>query len=359
MKTILSVRDLHMRRDQRELLFVDQLDIYEGEILTVIGPNGAGKSTLLLALARLMAPSQGRIEFMGQPWEQISPLDYRRRIALVLQEPLLLKTTVAENIASGLKFRGTDRKVVRQRTDEWLERLGIAHLRNRQAHRLSGGEAQRVSLARALAIQPDLLFLDEPFSALDAPTRSRLIMDFKTLLDETQITTLFVTHDQDEAKLFGSRVAVIMSGILKQVGQPEEIFSAPVDEEVANFVGVETILPGKVIENQQGRVICETAVGNVEAVGDLAPGQSVRICLRPEDITLTIENGRKPTSARNHLHGVIRQIIPYGPLTRVLVDCGVSVMVLVTRASAEEMQLTPGLEVALAFKASAVHLIRR
>lgn len=358
MKTILSVHNLHIRRDSHELLHVEQLDVHEGEILTVIGPNGAGKSTLLLALARLMPPSQGKIEFMGQSLDHISPVEYRRRIGLVLQEPLLLHTSVADNVASGLRFRGADRNSIRQRTDEWLERLGIVHLRNRPAHRLSGGEAQRVSLARALAIQPDILFLDEPFSALDAPTRAHLVVDFKTLLDETKITTLFVTHDQDEAKLFGDRVAVIIGGKLKQVGLPEEIFSSPVDEDVANFVGVETILPGTVREYQQGIVVCDTAVGKVEAVGEMAPGQTVLICMRPEDITLTVDRGQGPTSARNHLRGVIRQIIPYGPLTRIVVDCGSPVFVLVTRASAEEMQLMQGLSVALAFKASAVHLIR-
>ena len=166
--------------------------------------------------------------------------------------------------------------------DAWLERLGIAHLRSRSARRLSGGEAQRVSLARAFAIQPDLLMLDEPFSALDAPTRMRLMEDFQSLLAETGLTTVFITHDRDEAIFLGDRVAVLLEGGLRQVGTPQEVFTAPLDPQVAAFVGVETILPGEVIASQDGHLVVDAgwrasgsgwpAAGWAQSVPVPAPG---------------------------------------------------------------------------------------
>ena len=179
---ILSVKDLVVNRDDQMVLKVDALEIQQGEVLAVIGPNGAGKSTLLLVLARLLPPSSGQVFFRGKPMDQEDELTYRRRIALVLQEPLLLHRSVFDNVAAGLRFRGLPRAEVKTRTTDWLERLEISPLKDRQGQRLSGGEAQRTSLARAFALQPELLFLDEPFSALDAPTRSRLLQDLHSHL---------------------------------------------------------------------------------------------------------------------------------------------------------------------------------
>jgi molybdopterin-binding protein len=359
MAEILGVRDLLVQRSGQSVLQVVSLDIQEGEVLAIIGPNGAGKSTLLLVLARLLQPHAGQVFFRGAPIEQENELIYRRRIALVLQEPLLMHQSVFDNVAAGLRFRGLPRMEVKQRTEEWLERLAIGHLRHRPAQRLSGGEAQRTSLARAFALQPELLMLDEPFSALDAPTRARLLQDLHSLLSQTSITTIFITHDLDEALLLGDRVAVLLDGVLRQVGRPQDVFTAPSDAGVAAFVGVETVIAGEVILSQNGLLSVKADGLQLEAVGDTPVGTQVLFCLRPEDITLSISNGPTVSSARNHISGHITRMTPSGPLVRVVVDCGLPVVALITRGSATEMKLQVGVRVTASFKATAVHLIPR
>ncbi len=365
MGVLLEVNDLLVRRGERAVLDVDHLEVLEGEVLAVIGPNGSGKSTLLLVLSKLLQPAQGRITLRGQPLEDESELKYRRRIGLVLQEPLLMDTSVFSNVAMGLRFRKLPRREVSRRVNDWLQRLGVDHLKDRPARTLSGGEAQRVSLARAFALQPEVLLLDEPFSALDAPTRARLLEDFQALLVETGITTLFVTHDLDEALFLGDRVAVLLDGRLRQSGPPQEVFSAPADRDVAAFVGVETVLTGQVVAARNGQVSVDASGALFEAVGDLDIGRAVMLCLRPEDITLWPDGitprreGAPASSARNRIQGRITRIIPQGPLVRVQVDCGFPLVALITRASTEDLGLVEGKTVSATFKASAIHLIPR
>jgi tungstate transport system ATP-binding protein len=356
--SLLEISDLVVRRGKKIVLEVDRLAIQEGEVLAIIGPNGAGKSTLLLTLSRLLAPERGEIRLRRVPIGHINDLAYRRKIALVMQEPLLLDTSVFENVAAGLRFRKIPKAEIKSRIETWLERLGVFHLRNRPARRLSGGEAQRVSLARAFALQPELLLLDEPFTALDPPTRARLQEDLQSILKETTITTVFITHDLDEALLIGDRVAVILAGKLRQVGSPQEVFNMPLDGDVASFVGVETIIPGIIRSASAGLVIVQANGVDINAVGEAIPGRKVWVCLRPEDITLwQPETGTAPSSARNRIKGRIQRLAPQGPLVRVTLDCGFQVVALVTRPSAEEMQLVEGKTVDATFKATAVHLI--
>lgn len=236
MKPLVEIRDLSVKRGDHIALQLEQLTIRSGEVLAVVGPNGAGKSTLLLTLARLLKPERGKIQFSGQQASAESDTVYRRRIALVMQDPLLFDTSVFENVASGLRFRGISQDEIRHKIPLWLERLGVGHLSKRRAGQLSGGEAQRVSLARALVLEPKLLLLDEPFSALDPPTRSRLLDDLGALLKETGTTTVFVTHDLPEAAQLAGRVAVIIGNRLRQVGSPQDVFTSPADDDVAGFV---------------------------------------------------------------------------------------------------------------------------
>jgi tungstate transport system ATP-binding protein len=359
MSVLLEVKNLTIRRESRMVLEVDDLSVEESQVLAVIGPNGAGKSTLLLALSRLLAHDQGQVTFRGQPIEEMDELTYRRRIGLVLQEPLLLDGSVFENVAMGLRFRRMPRTEVSQRVDEWLKRLNISHLRDRSVRKLSGGEAQRVSLARAFALQPEVLMLDEPFSALDAPTRSRLLEDFQALLAATSITTLFITHDLDEALYLADQVAVLLEGRLRQSGSIQQVFSAPADPDVATFVGVETVIAGRVVASSEERLIVQINGLRLEAVGELAVGREVMFCLRPEDVTLWLEEIPPPSSARNRLSGRIVRMTPQGPLARIVLDCGFPLVALITRASAQEMGLGEGQLATAAFKASVVHLIPR
>lgn len=236
MSPLVELSNLLVLRGGRTALELDSLSVEEGEVLAVVGPNGAGKSTLLLALARLLEPEHGAIVFDGQPATALPPTAYRRRLALVMQEPLLFDTSVFENVAIGLRFRGVAEGEIQRRVPHWLENTGVAHLARRRASELSGGEAQRVSLARALVLGPQLLLLDEPFSSLDPPTRGGILADLSSLLDKTATTTVFVTHDLREAAQISDRMAVVIGGRLRQVGRSQSIHDAPVDAEVARFL---------------------------------------------------------------------------------------------------------------------------
>jgi molybdopterin-binding protein len=362
---ILEVKNLAVSRGSQLVLKIDQLSVAESEILSLIGPNGAGKSTLMLAIAQLIKPDQGAIYFRGQKIHPADALTFRRRIALVLQEPLLLNGSVYDNVAIGLHFRGLPKDDVQQKVETWLERLGIMELRDRSSRQLSGGEAQRVSLARAFTLDPEILLLDEPFSALDAPTRSSLLDDLQSLLAITDITTILVTHDQNEAMRVGGRIAVILDGRLRQIGSPEQIFGEPVDPDVAAFVGVDTIIPGRVVSSTDGQVIVEARGLHLEAVGQSEVGREVFYSLRPEDVTLWMSGELPTSSARNVLKGQVLRLILQGALVRVVVSCEstgqqpLQVMALITKNSAQEMELATGKTVTLTFKASAAHLIPR
>ncbi len=236
MKPLLEIRDLLVCRETRPVVEVDHLAVDQGNVLAVVGPNGAGKTSLLLAVAHLIKPERGYILFNGEEIPAKKELQYRRRIALVLQEPLLVSQTVHQNAALGLHFRGFPKEEIARRVDHWLERLGIAHLRDRRADKLSGGEAQRVSLARAFVLQPELLLLDEPFSALDNPTRRGLLDELRSILAETATTTLMITHNLQEATQVSHHLAVIIGGKLRQTGTPEDLLNSPVSDEVAAFL---------------------------------------------------------------------------------------------------------------------------
>ncbi len=356
----LSLEDVRVRRGRAELIRVPHLDVLAGEVLVIVGPNGAGKSILLETLALLQKPTQGRVVFEGQSVDG-RELALRRRMAVVFQDPLPLRRSVADNVALGLTLRGVPRSVRRQRAAHWMRRFGIAHLARRSAMTLSGGEAQRMNLARAFALEPEVLLLDEPFSALDPPTREGLLDDLSVALRETGVTTVFVTHDRAEALRLGDRMAVMMGGSIRQVGTAAEVFAAPVDEEVAAFVGVETIVGGRVQSLADGLATIDVGDVVVQAMApDLDHGSEVLVCLRPEDVVLEPAGLEShPTSARNHLRGTVRRLTTVGGQVRVVLDCGFTLVAFITKRSLEEMSLKVGDEVVASFKATAVHVIPR
>jgi tungstate transport system ATP-binding protein len=163
-------------------------------------------------------------------------LEYRRKISIVFQDPLLMDMTVEKNIALGLRFRGADKEETRSRVGRWSKAMGVDSLLGRRANQLSGGEAQRVSLARAFVLDPELLLMDEPFSVVDPPTREQLLKDLSTLLSQDQRTTIFVTHNLKEAAQIGDRIAVVINGELKQVGKPRQVKTKPADKSVKEFL---------------------------------------------------------------------------------------------------------------------------
>ena len=357
---ILEAKGIQVIRGGTILLDISSFLIHEGEILSLIGPNGAGKTTLLQTLSYLLKPFQGEILFRGRKIEaNHSVLEYRRKLAMVFQEPLLFDTTVFNNVASGLKIRGMKKNEIHDRVMEQLDRFGISHLKDRSAKTLSGGEAQRTSLARAFSIQPEILLLDEPFASLDPPTRDSLIEDLEHILRQTQTAAILATHDRLEALRLSNRMAVMKDGKILQVGLPGEVMNHPVNEWVASFVGVETILTGKVIKQNGGTFITSIEGQKIEVVGDAHLGETVVLCIRPENVTLSTHSSQERTSARNVFPGRIMKITSLGLYQRVHLDCVFPLVAYVTNHSLEELSLTEGREVRASFKATAVTVIKK
>lgn len=235
---LLTVEQLTIQRGGVTVLDLPALTLRPEEKVAVIGPNGAGKSSLLLGLAGLLKPATGQLFFRGNRVESGNEVTYRRRIAMVFQEPLLFDTTVLNNVAEGLRIRGVDRRTARERAEQSLELFRINHLADRSAHKLSGGEAKRVSLARAFAVRPELILLDEPFSSLDLPTRTDLACDLGRILHASGTAALIATHDRLEALQLVDRLLVLEAGLLVQDGPPQEVISHPATAFVAAFQAV-------------------------------------------------------------------------------------------------------------------------
>jgi tungstate transport system ATP-binding protein len=359
MSEVLRLTGVRVDRGARTVLDVPDLAVSRGETLVLIGPNGAGKSTLLRVIGLLEAPTAGQLRFRGDPVSSRDGLAVRRRMASVFQAPLLADATVLDNAAMGLRFRGRSPAEAREPAARWLARLGIGHLAGRRARTLSGGEAQRAALARALCVEPELLLLDEPFSALDQPTRESVLDDFGRILAEDRITAVLVTHDRAEAMMLGDRVGVLLAGRLVQVDEAGQVFRAPASEEVARFVGVETIVDGRVTGRRGGQTALEVGGTAIQVAAEAAPGEAVRLCLRPEDVSL-FEGAPKPGASTefNRLAGRVLRLVPAGTWVRVTVDCGFPLMALLTARGVEEMGLGEGKVVTAHFKTTAPHLIR-
>ena len=353
---LLEANALRVERGGREVVAVDRVAVDDGEVLVLLGPNGAGKTSLLLALASLL-PGSGTLRWRGVP--VTDGLAYRRRVAVVFQRPLLLDASVHENAALGLALRGVPSAQRRARAETALARLGVGHLGGRSARQLSGGEAQRVSIARALAMDPEVLFLDEPFGGLDAPTRESLISDLADVIRERRVATVLVTHDRDEALSLGDRVAILMNGRIRQIGTADEVFSTPADPEIAAFVGVENVLPAHVVAVTDDLTTLEVGGRRVEVTAVPPAGDDFPLlCVRPDDIVVAL--GRTgTTSERNVLPARVVRLEPIGRRVRVILDPGFALVAHVTLRSAREMQLAAGLEVTASFKATVPHLLPR
>jgi tungstate transport system ATP-binding protein len=357
---ILDIRNLQVRKAGVLILDIPALEIEAGELLALIGPNGAGKSTLLQALANLTPLSGGEILFKGKAVRAgHGGVSYRRKIAMVFQDPLLFDTTVFENVASGLRIRGMNKSEILKMAEENLERFGIAHLCRRSARKISGGEAQRTALARAFATEPEILFLDEPFASLDPPTREALLTDLETVLRQTGTTTLMATHDRMEAMRFSDRIAVLNGGRILQIGPSYEIMNRPADAFVASFVGVETILEGRVIRSDRGSAVIGVQGKEIEAVGEFSPGTPVSLFIRPENVTLGVPPAGDATSARNTFPGRIEKIQPLGLFYKIQVDSGFPLVAYVTAHSLDHLKMEEGKEVIVSFKATSIHVVKK
>jgi tungstate transport system ATP-binding protein len=356
---LLSARDVLVRFGEHTALDMGALDLVRGETLTLVGANGSGKTTLLRVLGLLLEPDRGDVRFDGEPvsYRGRRALALRRRMAGVHQEPLLCRMNVFQNVALGLRFRGLSRAEVRRRVEPWLERFHIAHLRDRPARVLSGGEAQRTSLARALVLEPDVLLLDEPFSALDAPTRQGLLAEFREILGETPVTTVFTTHDRNEALVVGDRMAVLDAGRIAQVAPPDEVFRRPASEAVARFVGVENRFHGVVVGSGGHGVTVDLGPARVEVGGAAPMGAHVLVCVRPEDVALSPDEGAESNGSPNALSGIVTRVLPSDGLVRVELDCGMPVVTRVTRPAWRAAKLERGCRARARFAREDAHAI--
>ncbi|RJQ09548.1 MAG: ABC transporter ATP-binding protein [Dehalococcoidia bacterium] len=238
----LALHYLRVRRAGRDVLDVPHIEVDVGETLAVLGPNGAGKSTLLLAAA-LLLPADGEVTIFGEMARRGVHVRLRRQTATVFQDAALLDMTVRQNVEIALAMHGVGGPERRTRAEEWLGRLGVAHLARQRGHAVSGGEAQRVSLARAFAVRPRLLFLDEPFAGVDHATRATLTGELRALLAAEGTAALFATHDHSEALLLAPRVVLLDAGRPLQVGPATDVLARPESDRAARFLGFSVLGP--------------------------------------------------------------------------------------------------------------------
>jgi tungstate transport system ATP-binding protein len=355
---ILEARNLRHCYGHSDILKDISLAVEPGETLALIGPSGAGKSTLLRLLDLLEIPSSGAILINGEPVaSSISKrLTLRRRMAFVHQKPLVFTASVFDNVAQPLKWRGVKGDELRKRVSESLALVGLEGYSGREAKTLSGGEAQRVALARALATKPDILFLDEPTANLDPQSTIKIEELISNVIHHHKLTVVMTTHDLAQGQRLATRIGVLMNGELLQLGKSDDIFLAPACRAVAEFIGIENILTGKVIENRGGIVTAEVSSHRIQAVGSFAIGENINLFLRPEDITIAVSSER--TSARNRLEGTITRLTLVNPLVRLEIDCGFRLMAVITRQSTEELGLSIGQSVYVSLKATAIHTVK-
>ena len=277
---------------------------------------------------------------------------------MVFQKPAVMNTTVEENVAFGLKFRGVAQAERAGRVRSALDLVGLAHLAGRKATTLSGGEMQRVAVARALVTEPEVLLLDEPTANLD-PVSSEVIEELILRVNHERGTTVVMsTHDMIQGQRLADRIGVIMNGRLVQVGSSTEIFYQPKGREIARFVGIDTLLKGIVRTNENGHAGIEIGGETFEAISRCPPGQNVALYIRPEDVTITLlDAGVSRTSVRNQFTGKITKIMPNGPFVRLNIECGFPVTALITRRSCQDLNISVGMVVSAGIKATAIHVL--
>jgi ABC-type Fe3+/spermidine/putrescine transport system ATPase subunit len=271
------------------VIAVDGADLVvgDGELFTLLGPSGCGKTTLLRLLAGFYQPDAGSIRFGARVVSGLPP--YERNIGMVFQNYALWPhMTVAGNVSYGLRLRRLPAAEIAARVAEGLRKVNLGGFEGRYPGQLSGGQQQRVALARALVLNPDILLLDEPLSNLDAKIRVQVRAEIRKLQHELGITTVYVTHDQEEALSLSDRVAVMRDGKVLQIGVPRDLYERPRTRFVADFVGTNNLVPGRVAERRGGALLVDTELGRLEAIagGDTASGRCV-LAIRPENVRIT------------------------------------------------------------------------
>jgi ABC-type Fe3+/spermidine/putrescine transport system ATPase subunit len=307
------------------------LAVQRGELVALLGPSGCGKTTTLKLIAGLLMPTSGTIRCDGQLINGLAP--ERRGVAMVFQKPLLFPhMNVADNIAFGLQMRCEQPATIRRRVGEMLELVQLPGYEKRRPNQLSGGQEQRISLARALVVAPQLLLLDEPLSQLDAALRVEMRELIVRIQRELRITTLFVTHDQEEAVTLADRIALLFEGRLQQYDGPRGFYERPASARVARFFGGQNFMAG----HKHGARF-RSALGEFALNGVTAPDGPGLLTIRPEAVALH-------SSGENSLRGIVRQSLYLGTQTRYWISVGEHEIQALTDPSRE---LRPGEEISL------------
>lgn len=329
------------------------LALAEGEFVSLLGPSGCGKTTLLRIVAGFEEPDRGEVRLAGA--DITGELAAKRQMGMVFQAySLFPNMTAEENIRFGLKVRRVDQRQQAERAQELLELVGLAQHRKKYPHQLSGGQQQRVALARALAIRPLALLLDEPLSALDAKVRVQLREEIRRIQQETKVTTIFVTHDQEEALSISDRVVVMHQGQLSQVGTPAAIYGEPDNMFVARFVGAVAELPAEVVDGREGIVeLFGKKVRAVRAQG-MAAGTRIYFLLRPE----TVRVG--PQGGNSGLTGTVAGRTFYGALTSLRIElAGGQGSITAAMPSGEASEVAQGERVSVSWAEDAPRILPR
>jgi ABC-type sulfate/molybdate transport systems ATPase subunit len=304
---ILEARGLAVRHGRHQTLAACDVTLAPGEILGLYGPNGAGKSTLVQSLACLHPHASGEVRLAGQRvGAELSLLAFHRRTAVVFQDVLVLRGSVLDNVVLGLKLRGVPRDQRERRARHWLERLRIGHLADRVARGISGGEAQRVSLARAFALEPEVLFLDEPFAAVDAPTRARLVDELGDVLAESRTAAVVVSHDPAELVDLCDRALILDAGRVLQGGIAADVFRLPRSRRVAEIIGAENLIHARVVRSTEaGSELDWDGASLVVPRLCAAPGTQVTLLLPPDAVEVRLPPAPVPAGA---LVGAIHRV---------------------------------------------------
>ena len=352
----IELRDVVKRYGLFTAITGANLTIEDNEFFTLLGPSGCGKTTLLRMIAGFEDITSGAIFLYGEEIERLPP--NRRPVNTVFQQYALFPhMTVAENVAFGMQRLKRPPAEVEERTRRMLDMVKLSAFSERKPHQLSGGQQQRVALARAMAPGPKLLLLDEPLSALDLKLRQAMRVELKQLQEETGITFVFVTHDQEEALAMSDRITVMSAGGIQQVGTPHEIYEKPHNRFVADFIGETNLLDVTVEDVSHGRCRCRLANGaalECDATGTPHSGTAGHVSIRPERLSIA-----RPGGGTDPLTGVINRTVYLGTDTQYLVglDDGSEVTVRTQNAHHAALGLGAGDRVALGIDEGAVRLL--
>ncbi len=357
--SLIEVTGLNHRYGERAILENINLNVDRGEVFALIGPTGAGKTTLLRIIDLLEVPGAGEIYFDGKciPRSGKQRLEIRRRMSFIHQKPQVFNLSVYDNVACGLRWRGEEKNRIAGKVDHILEMVGLKGYKNRNARTLSGGEAQRVALARSLVLEPEVLLLDEPTANLDPVSTAKIEQLISYVARQRNTTMIMATHDMSQGQQLADRMGVLLDGRLVQTGNVTDIFRSPQNEKVAHFVGMENIIEGIIIANNEGIATVNIGGNAIQAVSSYPVGKEVYACIRPEDITLALSSTQ--SSARNSFQAKVTKVTFLGPLSRVEISCGFRLIALVTKISAEDLNVQVGTEVYATFKATGVHIMEK